>query len=136
MGQADKAKYRRANPTTTVAGIEPIFDYRTQSTGHFNISLTGPDGESIKVRPFELSFLLLIDHQIKVDSGLYRYLKKKKATTASDIIYDLYDLGFPVDQWVVDYMDIANNNIDKELLNSMIKLFNTLKNFSSKSGSV
>ena len=113
------------------ARIEPVYNFDKVSGGHFEIYFEVEDSD-----PFKLSFVPFLDHKIRQNSDLFDYLKKtSKDLTVSHAIYDLYDIGFPVDEWVIDYMEVARNSVSKDLFNKLIEFYNLIKDF-NPSGSL
>lgn len=113
----------------TITRVEPIYDHTKKSGGHFDIyyEVDSWDHEE----PFKLSFVSFLDHNVRNNKDLFNYLKKyvNDVTTMSDVIDHLYDIGFPVDDWVRDYMEILNNSGSDQLLNTLTNLFNHIKDF-------
>jgi hypothetical protein len=54
----------------------------------------------------------------------------------SHAIHDLYDIGFPVDEWVLKYVDDAKNDIKPDMFNALIQFYNYIKDFGNPSGSL
>ena len=114
-----------------VTKIDPIYDFNNVSGGYFNVYF----GLNHKEAPFKLSFLPFLERRVKQDQKLFEYLKKiSKDCTVSDSIFHLYDIGFPVDSWVVEYIEYARENINTNLFNALILFFNTIRTESTGSG--
>jgi hypothetical protein len=119
-----------------ITKIEPIYDFKKVANGHFLVYF-GFDDEA----PLKLSFAPFLDHLIKKDKKLFDYLKNSvigdnDGLTVSHAICDLYEIGFPVDQWVKDYIEMAKNNINPALFNALLEFYTYLKNFGDASGSL
>ena len=54
----------------------------------------------------------------------------------SHAIHDLYDIGFPVDEWVLKYVEDAKNDIKPDMFNALIQFYNYIKDFGNPSGSL
>jgi hypothetical protein len=112
-----------------ITEITPVYDYKNVAGGYFSIRFGINSEDSIK-----LSFVPFIDYKIHNDENLFNYLKKTaKDLTVSHAIFDLYDIGFPVDDWVRDYIEMAKTNTKAELFNTLIQFYNHIKNFNSGS---
>lgn len=109
--------------------ITPVYEYENVAGGYFNIQF-GMDPKDV----IKLSFVPFIDYKIRNDGSLFKYLKKtSKDLTVSHAIYDLYDIGFPIDDWVRDYIEIAKTDTKADLFNTLIHFYNHIKNFNSGS---
>jgi hypothetical protein len=117
----------------TISSITPVYDFTKVSGGHFLLKFGLDD-----TNPFKLSFVPFLEQKIREDEKLFAYLKDTvKDKTVSDAIYDLYDIGFPVDEWVMKYVDDAKNSITPDMFNALIQFYNFIKDFNdSPSGSL
>lgn len=107
-----------------VIKVEPQYDFDNVAGGYFEVYFDVNDD------PFKLSFVPFLDHHLRNNDNLFQYLKKtSKDLTVSHAIYDLYDIGFPIDEWVKDYVEIAKENVSADLFNILIKFYNMIKNF-------
>lgn len=107
-----------------VIRVEPKYDFDNVASGHFEVYFDVNDD------PFKLSFVPFLDHYVRKNDDLFKYLKKtSKDLTVSHAIYDLYDIGFPIDDWVKDYIEVAKENVSADLFNILIKFYNMIKNF-------
>lgn len=107
-----------------VIRVEPQYDFKNVAGGHFEVYFDVNDD------PFKLSFVPFLDHHVRKNDDLFKYLKKtSKDLTVSHAIYDLYDIGFPIDEWVKDYVEVAKENVTADLFNILIKFYNMIKNF-------
>ena len=112
-----------------ITKIEPIYDFQEVSGGYFEIYF----GYNHK-DPFKVSFVPFLERRVKQDQKLYDYLKTtSQDKTVSDAIFDLYDIGFPVDSWVKEYVEYAKENVSVNLFNALVLFFNTLQSPSSGS---
>ena len=109
--------------------INPVYDYDKVSGGYFEVYYD--DTLRSDYKPFQLSFVSLLDHNVRNNANLFQYLKKTvtDTTTVSHAIYDLYDIGFPIDEWVADYMKILQASGDHQTLNTLTQLLNYIKDF-------
>lgn len=110
-----------------IVNITPIYDYKKVAGGYFEI-------EFERSSVFKLSFVPFLDYRVRNDENLFEYLKKTATDlTVSHAIFDLYDMGFPVDEWVRDYIDMAKNSVSADLFNTLINFYTYVKNFNSGS---
>lgn len=110
----------------SITSITPVYDYDTQysrTKGHFNIQLGFQEGRS-----FSMRFSSVINHRAQQDSNLFDFLMNNYSEKSlSAAVRDLYDVGFPVDEWVVEYIEFVlqkNNNFS-----AMLNIMNTLRKF-------
>lgn len=114
-----------------ITSIEPIYEYDRVGGGYFNVQF-GQDTE-----PFKLSFAPFLDYRARNDKALFEYLKKNSdGKTISHAIFDLYDMGFPVDDWVREYIDMAKDSLDPRMFHALLQFYYFLKNFGASSGSL
>lgn len=108
----------------TITNIEPIYDFTDVSGGYFEIYFGYK-----KKDPFKLSFIPFLERRVKLDDKLHDYLKKTvdESKTVSDSIFDLYDIGFPVDSWVKEYIEYARDDIGANSFNAIILFLNALR---------
>jgi hypothetical protein len=112
-----------------ITRIEPVYDFDKVAGGYFKIYYGVETDATIK-----LSFVPFLDNRIRQSDELFKYLKKtSKDKTVSHAIYDLYDIGFPVDEWVEEYIETAKNSANAELFNALIHFYNHIKNFNTGS---
>jgi len=115
-----------------ITSIEPVYEFDSVTGGYFNIKYGYTDTDT-----FKLSFVPFLDSKIRDSDELFMYLKKTSADkTVSHAIFDLYDLGFPVDEWVDTYMEEAKNNLSADIFNKLIQFYNFMRDFNSPSGSL
>lgn len=114
-----------------ITNVEPVYEYEKIAGGYFNVYF-GKDDE-----PFRLSFAPFLNYIVQKDSKLLSYLKKKANTESiSTTVYDLYDIGAPVDEWVRDYMDLAKTQVDPKLFHAMLQFYYFMKNFGYSEGDI
>ena len=110
-----------------ITRINPVYDFDKVACGYFEIYVDYDTKD-----PFKLSFVPFLDHQIRNNSELFDYLKKtSKDLTVSHAIYDLYDIGVPIEDWVREYVEIAKNATSAGLFNALIQFYLHIKNFNS-----
>ena len=113
-----------------VTKIMPIYNFQDVAGGYFEVYF----GYNHK-DPFKVSFVPFLELRVKRDERLLEYLKKTaKDKTISDSIYDLYDIGFPVDAWVREYIEYARDNVSANMFNALILFFNTIRKSNDKDG--
>ena len=104
--------------------VEPKYDFDKTTGGYFEVYFDLDD------MPFKLSFVPFLDHFLRKNDDLFKYLKKtSKDLTISHAIYDLYDIGFPIDEWVKEYIEVVKGNVSADLFNILIEFYNMIKNF-------
>ena len=112
-----------------VRSVLRIYDFRDVAGGYFEVYFGYNTTD-----PFKLSFVPFLDKRVREDKRLYDYLKQTSSDrTVSDAIFDLYDIGFPVDAWVEEYVEYAKENVSVSLFNALIHFFNHIKSFNSGS---
>lgn len=112
-----------------ITKITPVYEYEDVAGGYFEVCF---DFDETSI--FKLSFAVFLDYRVRQDDELFNYLKKTAYDkTCSFAIYDLYDIGFPVDEWVVDYFEMAKSSISVELFNAMMQFYHYMKTFKSNS---
>jgi len=114
--------------TKDITSIVPEYDFTEVGEGRFRVEL----GYN-KDAAFTIRFGAFMDHRLKEDqkqtSGdLFMFMMNNYSDkTISHAIYDLYDIGFPVNEWVVDYIKYITSQSGK--YGAMINLLSTLRNF-------
>lgn len=107
-----------------ITTIDPVYDFdkkKSSVKGHFNIHM-GPDSS------FNLRFASVLNHKVTYDSNLFAFLMDNYSEkTLSDAVYDLYDMGCPVDEWVKDYLTYAIDKDDR--FAAMLHVVSTLRKF-------
>jgi hypothetical protein len=107
-----------------ITGIEPVYDFNKKESsvkGHFHIHM-GKDSS------FNLRFASVLNHKVTYDSNLFAFLMDNYSEkTLSEAVYDLYDMGFPIDEWVKDYLTYAIDKDDR--FAAMLHIVSTLRKF-------
>ena len=118
--------FMKNNPEYAIKSITPVYDYSKVSGGYFLLTF-GSDST-----PFKLSFVPFLEQRVREDENLFAYLKKTvKDKTVSDAIFDLYDLGFPVDEWVIDHIEKAKESVTPDMFNALVQFYNFIKDFNN-----
>ena len=113
-----------------ITRVEPVYDFDNVAGGYFELYF------GISKDPFKLSFVPFLDYHVRTNKELFNYLlKTSKDKTVSHAIFDLYDIGFPLDEWVDEYIDMARNSVKADLFNKLITFYNYIKDF-NPSGSL
>ena len=120
----------------TITSIEAVYDFNKTANGHFLVCFNH-DNES----PFKLSFVPFLDYLIRKDEKLFVYLKEHvihedDSITVSHAISDLYEIGFPVEDLVREYIDVAKKSVNPSLFNALVQFYLHLKDFGDTSGSL
>lgn len=111
--------------------VTPIYDFKTVSGGHFEICV---DNE-IDL-PHLVGFVPLLASKVVEDKNLFDYLKKTNdGLTVSHAIYDLYDIGFPVSDWVIQYHKV-NGSANSDMFKVLLQFYNFIKTFGEPTGSI
>lgn len=114
-----------------ITDVIPVYDFEEVSGGYFKVYFGGD-----KEDPFTLGFIPLLDARVKQDDNLFDYLKKTaKDLTASHAIQDLYDIGFPVNDWVIEYIDKARNSVHPEMFDALVRFYAVMRHLGDASGS-
>lgn len=109
--------------------VVPVYDYKNVAGGYFEVHF-GSD----KLSFIKLSFLPFLSDKVGKDKELFEYLKKAALdTTCSHAIFNLYDIGFPVDEWVHEYVERVKGNVSADLFNTLIQFYLHLKQFGNES---
>jgi len=113
-----------------ITAIDPVYDFNKEKSsvkGHFNVQM-GTRGDS----SFNLRFSAVLNHRVTYDSNLFAFLMDNYSEkTLSDAVRDLYDIGFPIDEWVKDYLLYALDKDDR--FAAMLHIVSTLKKFNEDS---
>ena len=109
-----------------ITSIEPEYDFEGKTSmtkGHWRVKLgTGGDGQ------FVLKFTQVMNHRLNQDSNLFNFMMSRyQDKTLSHAVAELYDIGFPVDEWVRDYITHVLDKNDK--FAAMIHIISTLSKF-------
>jgi hypothetical protein len=114
--------------TNDITSIVPEYDFAERGEGRFRVEV-GHKQEAC----FTIRFGSFLDHRLTVDQEkgdgeLFVFMMNNYSDkTVSHVIDDLYDIGFPVDEWVIEYIQDLLNKSTKYA--AMLKLFTTLLNF-------
>ena len=109
-----------------ITEIKPRYNFEEVGEGKFEVFV---DNEMA----FTVRFGAFMDYQLNVDKDendgeLFMFLMNRYSDkTVSHAIYDLYDIGFPVDTWLINYIDHLANHSTK--YNAMLRMLSMLKNF-------
>lgn len=120
------------DPDFKLTKVEPNYDFSSVGGGYFKLYF-GSDSKATH----KLSFYGLLESKLQVDDNLFEYIKTHhKDKTLSHAIWDLYDLGFPIDQWVQDYVANVKNDVDPKMFNALVSFYRYIKDFGNVSGSI
>ena len=110
----------------SITGIVPVYDFDNKNelaVGHFDIQIGFEQSKS-----FSIKFTSVINNRAKNDANLFSFLMDNyKNKSLSLAVSDLYDIGFPVDEWVLEYLEHVlgkNSNFA-----TMLAIMATLKKF-------
>jgi len=115
-----------------ITSIEPEYDFgskqeKCSTKGHWivKIGISG-DGQ------FALQFTQVINHRLNKDDNLFNFMKTRYADKSlSHAVRDLYDIGFPVDEWVKEFITHVLDKNDK--FAAMLHIISTLRKFNEDS---
>lgn len=114
------------NTLNDITSIEPEYDFNNHNSltrGHWKIKLGTRED-----REFALRFTQVINHRLTLDSKLFDFMiSRYQEKTLSFAIAELYDIGFPVDDWVKAYLAYVLDKDDR--FTSMLYIMNTLRKF-------
>ena len=114
----------------TIKSIEPIYDNTKTGGGYFLVEYIF-DGDP-NITAYKLSFVAFVEWLLNKDDALFEYVKgrfKDTDKTLSDVVVDLYEIGFDVISEVENYFDFMKNSIDPKMLMRLMQFFQFLKNF-------
>ena len=109
-----------------ITDIKPKYDFNQTGNGKFEIFVNGD-------MTFTIHFGTFMDYQLNVDreqnnGELFVFLMNRYSDkTVSHVIYDLYDIGFPVDTWLIKYIDDLASHSTK--YGAMLRMLSMLKTF-------
>lgn len=112
----------------TITSITPRYDFDNPAGGRFVVRVDDLDELS-----FSIAMSNAINYKLEVEeregeSNLFDFISKNfKDQTLSHAVEDLYDLGFPVQQWVIDYISYLNTK--RKDYSAMLSLLAALQNF-------
>lgn len=107
-----------------ITEIIPVYDFKG-SKGHFNLKFG-----VTKKKSFNIKFAAVMEYRVQQDESLYSFLKTKYSEndrSLSEAIQDLYDIGFPVDDWVKDYLHHVMDTNEKFI--TMMKILGAITSF-------
>jgi|TARA_R110000744_G_scaffold114347_1_gene213833 hypothetical protein len=111
----------------TIASIKPKYDYDGVVGGHFVVNT------NLYELSFNVSMSNVINHKLEKEesediTALFDFIANNfKDLTISHAVTDLYDLGFPVDEWVIDYISYLNTK--RKDYSAMLSLLAALQDF-------
>lgn len=114
----------------TIKSIEPVYDNTKTGGGYFYIEYVFDNDP--KIVGYKLSFVDFVEWLLNKNDALFEYVKgrfKDTEKTLSDVVVDLYEIGFDVDGEVEKYFDFLKNSIDPKIMMKLMKFFQFLKNF-------
>tara|TARA_R110000803_G_scaffold48532_5_gene100843 strand:+ start:16222 stop:16614 length:393 start_codon:yes stop_codon:yes gene_type:complete len=112
---------------STISEVEPKYDLKSIAGGYFRIH-TNTSG-----LVFNMSMSNVINHKLEQEEkegvvDLFEFIANNfKELTISHAVADLYDLGFPVDEWVINY--ISHLNKERKNYSAMLSLLAALQDF-------
>lgn len=123
---------KQDNPLTfdcnDILSITPEYDFSQTGGGKFRVEMD-VNGDAA----FTIRFGAFMNYRLELDKThnngeLFMFLMNNYSDkTVSHALCDLYDIGFPVDEWVVDYIQYITSKSDRYA--SMIRLLTTLRSF-------
>lgn len=112
-----------------ITSIEPEYDFEGKTSmtrGHWRVNI-GANGDG----QFALRFAQVMNHRLNKDSNLFDFMMNRyKDKTLSHAVAELYDIGFPVDEWVIEYIEYVLDRNDK--FAAMLHIINTLRKFNEE----
>jgi hypothetical protein len=110
----------------SITSITPVYDFDTKysrTKGHFDIQVGFQ-----KDRNFSMRFSSVMNHRAKQDSRLFDFLMNNYSEKSLSLaVHDLYDIGFPVNEWVIEYIEYVLQRNDN--FSAMLSIMNTLRKF-------
>ena len=117
--------------TQDITGIEAEYNFKKVGDGKFQIYINHDVAFTIRMGAF-MDWQLKKD-QKENDGQLFMFMMNGYSDkTVSHCVYDLYDIGFPVDDWVKDYIEHLTTSSAKYA--RMLRLLDTLKRFGKDVG--
>jgi hypothetical protein len=111
----------------TIASIKPKYDFDNVVGGHFVVNT------NLYELSFNVSMSNVINYKLEKEeredvTALFDFIANNfKDLTISHAVADLYDLGFPVDEWVIDYISYLNTK--RKDYSAMLSLLAALQDF-------
>ena len=110
-----------------IASIKPKYDFDGVVGGHFVVNT------NLYELSFNVSMSNVINYKLEKEkregiTALFDFIANNfKDFTISHAVTDLYDLGFPVDEWVIDYISYLNTK--RRDYSTMLSLLAALHSF-------
>ena len=111
----------------TIVSIKPKYDFDGVVRGHFVVNT------NLYELSFNVSMSNVINYKLEKEeredvTALFDFIANNfKDLTISHAVTDLYDLGFPVDEWVIDYISYLNTK--RKDYSAMLSLLAALQDF-------
>lgn len=106
-----------------ITQVTPRYNFDKVGGGSFTIQLGSDDEHS-----FNIKMAAFVEDRMRDDGDLFMYMMNNyRDQTISHAIQDLYDIGFPIDEWVKDYIAKLTHKSDKFL--AMMSLLDSLRRF-------
>ena len=106
-----------------ITQVTPRYNFDRVGGGSFTIQLGVDDEHS-----FNIKMAAFVEDRMKDDGDLFMFMMNNyREKTISHAIQDLYDIGFPVDDWVREYIQKLTNKSEKFI--AMMSLLDSLKRF-------
>ena len=111
-----------------IVNIEPEYRFDDSLNGSFKITFYGTN------TPYWLSYQRFLHWLLRNDDKLLLYVNKNFTDkTMSHVVQDLYEIGYPVENSVKEYMNWVESSIDTEMLSRLMLFFDYIKNFNTGS---
>lgn len=112
----------------SITDINPKYDLNNTAGGYFVIVCDGLGDFSFNIQMSSVINYKLEREDAEGSSNLFDFISSRfKDLTLSHAVMDLYDLGFPVDEWVVDYISWLNGQ--RKNYSAMLSLLAALQSF-------
>lgn len=114
----------------TIKSVEPHYDNTQTGSGYFYVEYVFDNDP--RIVGYKLRFVDFVEWLLNKDEALFEYVKgrfKDTDKTLSDVIVDLYEIGFDVDGEVENYFDFLKDSIDPKIMMKLMNFFRFLKNF-------
>lgn len=111
-----------------ITNIEPEYRFDDSLSGSFKITFYGT------TTPYWLSYQRFLHWLLRNDIQLQLYVSKNFTDmTMSHVVQDLYEIGYPVENSVREYMNWVESSIDAELITKLMFFFDYMKHFNTGS---
>lgn len=115
----------------TITSITPRYDFDNPAGGRFVVKVGDLDELSFSIAMSNAINYKLEEEEREGVSNLFDFISNNfQDQTLSHAVEDLYDLGFPVQQWVVDYISYLNTK--RKDYSAMLSLLAALQNFNDE----